>query len=364
MKIRFKKLLKALELNENPVFSDGKLHKLLVDPAKKSWLFELEFPAPLEIKDFEELMNNINQIPSKFKEVKSTHVQITYDTPNFDLLPEYYDFVLQQLIQHRPRFSAMSDFEIEHSDNRLQVVCPKDGQFVTKMLKMVKKELQLIGFDVVLATRICDQQPSIKDKIDQQGDNFTNKISKNTYAKRFEKKFVSYSKKRLRGEMAAVDTVPKTENDLSEYKSMNNDATFQVEGVITKIDSIDIRNNTTLYTFIISSDNDSVYVKKFSKQQSEKNFFNDTLVGMIARVKGTASYDNFSKEVTITAYQFERTTMVKPTDIRKDTADKKRVELHLHTKMSTLDGINNIDEYVETAMKWGHDAIAVTDHGT
>ncbi|MCF7927396.1 MAG: PolC-type DNA polymerase III, partial [Candidatus Izimaplasma sp.] len=46
------------------------------------------------------------------------------------------------------------------------------------------------------------------------------------------------------------------------------------------------------------------------------------------------------------------------------TADKKRVELHLHTKMSTLDGINNIDEYVETAMKWGHDAIAVTDHGT
>ncbi|MCP6640312.1 PHP domain-containing protein, partial [Klebsiella pneumoniae] len=45
-----------------------------------------------------------------------------------------------------------------------------------------------------------------------------------------------------------------------------------------------------------------------------------------------------------------------------DKAEDKRVELHLHTAMSQMDGINQIGDYVAQAAKWGHPAIAVTDH--
>ena len=47
---------------------------------------------------------------------------------------------------------------------------------------------------------------------------------------------------------------------------------------------------------------------------------------------------------------------------KRDKADEKRVEFHLHTAMSQMDGIPNISSYVEQAAEWGHSAIAVTDH--
>ena len=49
--------------------------------------------------------------------------------------------------------------------------------------------------------------------------------------------------------------------------------------------------------------------------------------------------------------------------VRVDEAPRKRVELHLHTKMSALDGVTGIAEVVNTALAWGHPAVAITDHG-
>ncbi|GHV26003.1 DNA polymerase III PolC-type [Clostridia bacterium] len=81
--------------------------------------------------------------------------------------------------------------------------------------------------------------------------------------------------------------------------------------------------------------------------------------GAYLTVRGSPQPDSYTGDFSI-----------KPTDInraqriyREDTADEKRVELHLHTAMSGLDGLTEAHVLIEQAAKWGHPAIAITDHG-
>lgn len=76
-------------------------------------------------------------------------------------------------------------------------------------------------------------------------------------------------------------------------------------------------------------------------------------------IKGTYSPDRYTNELTLTPYSIEK---VQKSEVM-DTADEKRVELHLHTSFSEMDAITAPKELVKRAAKWGHKAIAVTDHG-
>ena len=77
--------------------------------------------------------------------------------------------------------------------------------------------------------------------------------------------------------------------------------------------------------------------------------------------KGTweAQYDKFSKELTVLASDIINI----PKEEKCDNAKEKRVELHLHTQMSALDAVISAKDIIQRAAKWGHKAIAITDHG-
>ena len=82
-------------------------------------------------------------------------------------------------------------------------------------------------------------------------------------------------------------------------------------------------------------------------------------VGLFCKVRGEASYDTYAKEVVVMARDIIKLKKIE----RMDTAEEKRVELHLHTQMSAMDGISPTSKLVERAAKWGHCAVAITDHG-
>lgn len=79
-------------------------------------------------------------------------------------------------------------------------------------------------------------------------------------------------------------------------------------------------------------------------------------------VSGNAQFDPFSKEVTIMA-NIVMEADAKVENIRMDKSEQKRVELHMHTQMSQMDGVSDVGDLINRARKWGMKSIAVTDHG-
>lgn len=133
-----------------------------------------------------------------------------------------------------------------------------------------------------------------------------------------------------------------------------------IEGKIFKREDIVSRKGVVIATLWITDGSSSITAKLFEGKRMTLDEINIYVEGKNVKVKGTIEYDNYShqQELKITKIEF-----TKEDEERTDDAEEKRVELHLHTKMSAMDGVATIVDYAKLAKAMGHRALAVTDHG-
>lgn len=140
-----------------------------------------------------------------------------------------------------------------------------------------------------------------------------------------------------------------------------------MEGYIFDSELRDIRTKDgrefTIFEAKFTDYSDSMYLSLFIRGDAMKTHIPKILgKGNWVRVGGKVKHDNFKKEVTMSVESAKLIDSPVGAE-RMDDADEKRVELHVHTKMSAMDGVTEMANYVKTAAKWGHKAIALTDHG-
>ncbi len=135
-----------------------------------------------------------------------------------------------------------------------------------------------------------------------------------------------------------------------------------LRGKIIKVDSREIKNERTIVMFDMTDFTDTMTVKLFTKNEYVKELTGALKPGGFIKVKGMALLDKFDHELTIGSLTGIR-KIEDFTTVRMDSARHKRVELHCHTKMSDFDGVSEAKDIVKRAYKWGHRAIAITDHG-
>ncbi|MDF2501031.1 MAG: polC 1 [Anaerosporomusa subterranea] len=141
------------------------------------------------------------------------------------------------------------------------------------------------------------------------------------------------------------------------------DRNLVIQGEIVKVDCRELKTGRFLVSFDIADDTNGISAKLFLEKQEQYTKLLGTLKsGMIVRLKGKAQQDKFANN-DLSFFVDSIMTIEKAATSRFDDYEHKRVELHAHTRMSALDAIVPAKQLVATAAKWGHPAIAITDHG-
>ena len=135
-----------------------------------------------------------------------------------------------------------------------------------------------------------------------------------------------------------------------------------LDGEILNVDSRELKTGKLLAMFDLYDGTSTITCKAFLEKEKAKEILGKLTSVKGVKVEGTAQFDPFAKELGIIANTIIEGTGIKR-EKREDNAPVKRVELHMHTQMSQMDGMTSAKDLIKRAVKWGMKAIAITDHG-
>ena len=135
-----------------------------------------------------------------------------------------------------------------------------------------------------------------------------------------------------------------------------------VRGKIIQLETREIRNEKTIVMFAVTDFTDTIKAKVFTKNERLPELLDKLKEGAFIKMKAVAMMDQFEHDIALGSVSGIK-TIPDFTEKRMDHSPVKRVELHCHTTMSDMDGVTDVKKLLKTAMGWGHQAMAITDHG-
>ncbi len=135
-----------------------------------------------------------------------------------------------------------------------------------------------------------------------------------------------------------------------------------IDGEIQSMEDKETKSGKVILSIDIYDGTSTMTCKAFLPGKNAKKIVKRLKGTKAIKLAGRAQMDTFSNELTIMANTIVVSEPLSKT-IREDNAEVKRVELHMHTKMSQMDAMTSATELIKRAMKWGMKSIAITDHG-
>lgn len=368
-KQRFQLLLQQLGLTGDryfPFLQNGQIEKLIIDKQSRKWEFQIGVEEVLPFEIFLEFTAALQRSFQQIAEV-SFSIQAGKQEVTEKLVRDYWNYVIQQLEGMSPALLKLLN---EQSPNvkghKLIVSARNDAEALT-----LKRKYSNIILDIYSQCGF----PSLQFEAEDHYMENTVAIEKFQLEKQREdaeraKAAVTEIQKKEEQDAGSEEEGPlvigyqiKEDQDffrLDEIKE--EERRVVVEGFVFACETKLLRSGRTLLEFKITDYTDSILVKMFSKDTKEDAAKLERMKkGMWVRVRGNIQNDTFVRDLVMMANDINE---IKGTS-RKDHApeDEKRVELHLHTPMSQMDAVSSVTSLIAQAKKWGHKAIAVTDHG-
>ena len=133
------------------------------------------------------------------------------------------------------------------------------------------------------------------------------------------------------------------------------------EGVVFDVEHKVTRTGRVLINFKMTDYTSSFSMQKWIRNEEEAQKFDIIKKNSWLRVRGNVEVNNFTRDLTMNVQDVQEVVHYERKDLMPE--GERRVEFHAHTNMSTMDALPEVEEIVGTAAKWGHKAVAITDHG-
>ncbi|MBO5131207.1 MAG: PHP domain-containing protein, partial [Romboutsia sp.] len=315
----------------------------------------------------------VEELKFKLDYFKNIKVKIRYTgldrKENKDIIKIYWMNILYILKQLCPSIAGWyKQVEYLCIDDMMKIKIPKGifydrliKQNVVYVLKNILNEELGIDLDIIIEKAI-DEEVNIE-KIIRKTENITNEKVKELEIKSNEEE--------KEDEEAAYVIKPEVDENLVYGENVNamlekintlgvNSGTVCIMGEVFDIETKELRNGKILLIASVTDYTSSISCKLFLTDTNKDYVLNHVKKGAYLKIKGDIIYDTYQRELTLTISGIRKEKKVE----REDTVEGlKRVELHAHTQMSSMDAVCPTKKLVERAAKWGHKAVAITDHG-
>lgn len=351
---------------EPDIIENSELNRIDVSQKERTWLFQITLPRFLTYEDY---MLFTHALIEEFKEIATVDWHfVVQDTRNQDeFAMKYFNHCIEQTRLSPKVKGQLRQKRLITSGNVLKVMVSNDIErdyFHKACNGSLVKAYQQCGFDVnkiVFETDTSEHdndlaslEAHIQEEDQQSAREATEKLErmKAEKAKQQDNNESTVDKCQI-GKPIQVDNVRPIESIIEEEFKV------AIEGVIFDMNIKELKSGRHIVELKVTDYTDSLVLKMFTrKNKDDLEHFKALSVGKWVRAQGRIEEDTFVRDLVMMMSDIEE---IKKTP-KLDKAEDKRVELHLHTAMSQMDGINQIGDYVAQAAKWGHPAIAVTDH--
>ncbi|WP_019413989.1 PolC-type DNA polymerase III [Paenisporosarcina sp. TG20] len=371
-KKRLQLLLQQLELTSDeyiPHFESASLSRMTVHKKERVWRFTIQVEKLLPFNMFS-LFNM--RLREKFAGIADIKLSITCANPQVhdETIAAYWSFILQEIDDMSPPLKNLLNNQVPSFNGQtIYFTCGNDIELRTlknKYSTRISEIYTSYGFPVLsIDFKIIEVESDIAEAQQafmKQRTLEEEELGKKALAdmQKRESNRQSNPSGTLNGPFRLGIPIKANEPIMEIKQIQDEERRITIEGYVFDVEVRELRSGRSLLTIKVTDYTDSILVKMFSRDQEDADLMGLLKKGTWLKIRGSVQNDTYVRDLIIMAQDI----MEIKVDARKDTSQdsEKRIELHLHTPMSQMDAVSSVDALVSQAAKWGHPAVAITDH--
>ena len=362
------------EIRNHEAFSQAEIEQVIVHKQSNIWEFRFVFENILPFELFLALKKGLKEEFSQTGNQATFEIKTKGQDFSRELLQAYYQEAFSDGPCSSQGFRTMyQDFQVRCENDQLIIEASEAADtdhFRKNHLPNLSKQLELFGFPKFTCHLEKNEDLTKEEQEAFHSENQMIVQAANDETLRAmeqleqmappppveDKPVFDFQAKKAaaKPKLDKAEVTPMIEVNTEENRLVFEGVVFDVEHKVTRTGRVLINFKMTDYTSSFS-------MQKWVKNEEEAQKFDIIKKNSWLRVRGNVEVNNFTRDLTMNVQDVQEVVHYERKDLMPE--GERRVEFHAHTNMSTMDALPEVEEIVGTAAKWGHKAVAITDHG-